>query len=69
MAINLRIARGAKQTASPAGCPRAASPCVTTLDQIIDSADTRQRLGWNPKRTFTSSVPEQWAEWRATQNP
>jgi nucleoside-diphosphate-sugar epimerase len=35
-----------------------------TLDQIIDSADTRQRLGWNPKRTFTSSVPEQWAEWR-----
>lgn len=35
------------------------------LDQIVDSSDTRQRLGWNPKRTFTSSVPEQWAEWRA----
>jgi nucleoside-diphosphate-sugar epimerase len=34
------------------------------LDQIIDSSDTRQRIGWNPKRTFTSSVPEQWGEWR-----
>ena len=38
------------------------------VDQIIDSTETRQRLGWNPKRTFTSSVPEQWAEWRAVQN-
>ena len=36
-----------------------------TLDQIIDSDDTRQRLGWTPKRTFTSSVPEQWQEWRS----
>jgi nucleoside-diphosphate-sugar epimerase len=36
------------------------------LDQIIDSTDTRQRLGWNPKRTFTSSVVEQWEEWRDT---
>ena len=36
-----------------------------TLDQIIDSDDTRQRLGWIPKRTFTSSVPEQWQEWRS----
>jgi nucleoside-diphosphate-sugar epimerase len=35
------------------------------LDQIIDSSDTRQRIGWNPKRTFTSSVTEQWEEWRA----
>ena len=34
------------------------------LDQMIDSTDTRQRIGWNPKRTFTSSVPEQWGEWR-----
>jgi nucleoside-diphosphate-sugar epimerase len=38
------------------------------LDQIVDSSDTRQRLGWNPKRTFTSSVPEQWEEWRAVQS-
>jgi nucleoside-diphosphate-sugar epimerase len=37
------------------------------LDQIIDSSDTRQRIGWNPKRTFTSSVTEQWEEWRAAQ--
>lgn len=35
------------------------------LDQVIDSSETRQKIGWNPKRTFTSSVPEQWAEWRA----
>lgn len=35
------------------------------LDQIIDSSDTRQRTGWNPKRTFTSSVTDQWEEWRA----
>jgi len=35
------------------------------LDQIIDSSETRQRIGWNPKRTFTSSVTEQWEEWRA----
>jgi len=35
------------------------------VDQIIDSSETRQRTGWNPKRTFTSSVTEQWEEWRA----
>jgi nucleoside-diphosphate-sugar epimerase len=35
------------------------------VDQVIDSSETRQKTGWNPKRTFTSSVPEQWAEWRA----
>jgi nucleoside-diphosphate-sugar epimerase len=39
------------------------------LDQIIDSSETRQRVGWNPKRTFTSSVTEQWEEWRAAQTP
>ena len=38
------------------------------LDQIIDSSESRQRIGWNPKRTFTSSVTEQWEEWRAAQN-
>ena len=34
------------------------------IDQIVDSAETRQRTGWTPRRTFTSSVPEQWEEWR-----
>lgn len=35
------------------------------VDQVVDSSETRQRTGWNPKRTFTSSVTEQWEEWRA----
>jgi nucleoside-diphosphate-sugar epimerase len=35
------------------------------VDQVIDSSETRQRTGWTPKRTFTSSVTEQWEEWRA----
>jgi nucleoside-diphosphate-sugar epimerase len=34
------------------------------VDQVIDSSETRQRMGWHPRRTFTSSVPEQWDEWR-----
>ena len=27
---------------------------------------TRAKLGWSPKREFTSSLDEQWAEWRAS---
>ncbi len=36
------------------------------VDQRILSNQTRERTGWNPQRTFTTSVAEQWQEWRAT---
>ena len=35
------------------------------VDQEVSSAKTRQDLGWNPQRTFLSSVEEQWREWEA----
>lgn len=34
------------------------------LDQTIDSRESRAKLGWEPKRTFLSSIDEQWREWR-----
>ncbi|HJW96195.1 MAG TPA: NAD-dependent epimerase/dehydratase family protein [Thermoanaerobaculia bacterium] len=34
------------------------------VDQHVSSAITRERLGWTPKRTFTTSIDEQWREWR-----
>jgi len=34
------------------------------VDQRISSSYTRQKLGWQPRRTFVGSVAEQWAEWR-----
>jgi nucleoside-diphosphate-sugar epimerase len=34
------------------------------VDQHITSDETRAKLGWMPKRTFISSVEEQWQEWR-----
>jgi nucleoside-diphosphate-sugar epimerase len=34
------------------------------VDQQIDSKATREKTGWSPRRTFTSSVEEQWLEWR-----
>ena len=34
------------------------------VDQHIDSRETRGKLGWKPARTFTSSIEEQWLEWR-----
>ena len=37
-------------------------------DQLVSSEKTRRKLGWNPRKTFTSTVDEQWREWRvATQ--
>ena len=36
-----------------------------TVDQVISSAATRRKLGWKPKRTFVSSIDEQWREWRS----
>jgi len=36
------------------------------VDQHISSAMTRERLGWTPRRTFISSMDEQWREWRAS---
>jgi nucleoside-diphosphate-sugar epimerase len=35
------------------------------IDQRVSSKATRQKLGWNPTRDFTSSLDEQWAEWKA----
>lgn len=35
------------------------------VDQTIDSRETREKLGWQPKRTFLESIDEQWREWRA----
>jgi nucleoside-diphosphate-sugar epimerase len=32
------------------------------VDQVISSAETRQKLGWQPRRTFIGSVEEQRAE-------
>ena len=37
------------------------------IDQHISSARTREQTGWNPRRTFTSSVAQQWQEWREAQ--
>ena len=34
------------------------------IDQVISSEATRKKLGWKPKRTFTSSIDEQWREWK-----
>lgn len=34
------------------------------VDQEISSDQTRQRLGWSPKRDFVGSIGEQWEEWR-----
>ena len=36
------------------------------VDQRIFSKQTREKTGWNPSRTFTTSVAEQWQEWRET---
>lgn len=36
------------------------------VDQRISSTDTRAQTGWNPWRTFTSTVEQQWQEWRQT---
>jgi nucleoside-diphosphate-sugar epimerase len=34
------------------------------VDQRISSERTRLETAWNPWRTFTSSVEQQWKEWR-----
>lgn len=36
-----------------------------TVDQVVSSETTRKKLGWLPRRTFVSSIEEQWREWRA----
>lgn len=36
------------------------------IDQRVSSKATRQKLGWTPKRDFTGSLDEQWAEWKAS---
>ncbi|HEX7153544.1 MAG TPA: NAD-dependent epimerase/dehydratase family protein [Thermoanaerobaculia bacterium] len=37
------------------------------VDQRISSSYTRQKLGWNPRRTFVGSINGQWQEWREAQ--
>lgn len=37
------------------------------VDQRISSAQTRLETSWNPWKTFTSSIAQQWEEWRAAQ--
>ena len=34
------------------------------VDQVIGSSITRTQTGWAPRRTFLTSVEEQWNEWR-----
>jgi nucleoside-diphosphate-sugar epimerase len=34
------------------------------IDQRVSSAATRRKLGWSPSREFTSSLDEQWLEFR-----
>jgi nucleoside-diphosphate-sugar epimerase len=36
------------------------------VDQRIASEDTRRATGWNPWKTFRTSLEEQWREWNAT---
>ena len=36
------------------------------IDQQVSSTATRRTLGWNPTREFTSSIDEQWIEYRAS---
>ncbi len=38
---------------------------VLMANQIVSSEATRRKLGWAPRRTFTTSIDEQWREWRA----
>ena len=38
------------------------------IDQRVSSKATRQKLGWNPKRDFTGSLDEQWAEWKSSRS-
>lgn len=35
------------------------------VDQVIASSETREKTGWIPRRTFVSSIAEQWREWRS----
>ncbi len=39
------------------------------LDQNVSSDATRRKLGWTPRRTFLTSIDEQWREWRAALRP
>ena len=34
-------------------------------NQNVSSEKTRRKLGWNPRKTFPSSLDEQWRDWRA----
>lgn len=36
------------------------------VDQVIASNESREKLGWSPRKTFVSSVDVQWEEWRST---
>jgi len=63
--------------ATVADCARAVAPDIEnkpaagaygealTSNQVVSSEKTRRKLGWNPRKTFTSTIDEQWREWRA----
>ena len=63
--------------ATVAECARALGPDVVSKpaegaygeavssNQIVSSEKTRRKLGWNPQKTFTSTVDEQRREWRS----
>ncbi|HVE72883.1 MAG TPA: NAD-dependent epimerase/dehydratase family protein [Thermoanaerobaculia bacterium] len=39
-----------------------------SVDQTIDSGETRAKTRWEPQRTFTTSVEAQWQEWRRSRS-
>jgi nucleoside-diphosphate-sugar epimerase len=39
------------------------------IDQKVSSEATRRKLGWTPRRTFLTSIEEQWREWREALQP
>lgn len=34
-------------------------------NQIVSSEKTRRKVGWNPRKTFISTIDAQWRDWRA----
>ncbi|HSP33951.1 MAG TPA: NAD-dependent epimerase/dehydratase family protein [Thermoanaerobaculia bacterium] len=36
------------------------------VDEVVSSSETRRKVGWSPKRTFTGSIDEQRREYRAS---
>ena len=71
------VLHGIDDTGATVGeCARAVGPKIVNKpaedpfgealasNQNVSSEKTRRKLGWNPRKTFTSTVDEQWREWR-----